>query len=112
MWRRVKDSNMSSKKTPLSEEPFGIKSMERLDVGDLVQWSELGPNGYQQEKKIGVIAELYLEKRGSRNVALAKINEIVKSKNNLSLLGRQKEVLVVSLHVLSKVSNQNEELSV
>ena len=103
---------MSSKKTPLNEEPFGIKSMERLDVGDLVQWSELGPNGYQQEKKVGVIAELYLEKRGSRNVALAKINEIVKSKNNLSLLGRQKEVLVVSLHVLSKVSNQNEELSV
>ena len=86
--------------------------MERLDVGDLVQWSELGPNGYKQEKKVGIIAELYLEKRGSRNVALAKINEIVKSKSNLSLLGRQKEVLVVSLHVLSKVSNQNEELSV
>jgi len=103
---------MSSKKTPLNEEPFGIKSMERLDVGDLVQWSELGPNGYEQEKKIGVIAELYLEKRGSRNVALAKINEIVKSKSNLSLLGKQKEVLVVSLHVLSKVSKQNELLSV
>ena len=103
---------MSSKKTPLSEGPFGIKSMERLDVGDLVQWSELGPNGYEQEKKIGVIADLYLEKRGTRNVALAKINEIVKSKNNLSLLGRQKEILVVSLHVLSKVSKQNEELSV
>ena len=103
---------MSSKKTPLSEDPFGIKSMERLDVGDLVQWSELGPNGYEQEKKIGVIADLYLEKRGTRNVALARINEIVKSKNNLSLLGRQKEILVVSLHVLSKVSKQNEELSV
>ncbi len=103
---------MSSKKTPLSEEPIGIKSMERLDVGDLVQWSELGPNGYEQEKKIGVIAELYLEKRGTRNVAHARINEIVKSKNNLSLLGRQKEILVVSLHVLSKVSKQNEELSV
>ena len=103
---------MSSKKTPLSEEPFGIKTMERLDVGDLVQWSELGPNGYEQEKKIGVIADLYLEKRGTRNVALARINEIVKSKNNLSLLGRQKEILVVSLHVLSKVSKQNEELSV
>ena len=54
---------MSSKKTPLNEEPFGIRSMERLDVGDLVQWSELGPNGYDKEKKIGVIAELYLEKR-------------------------------------------------
>ncbi len=103
---------MSSKKTPLSEEPFGIKSMERLDVGDLVQWSELGPNGYEQEKKIGVIADLYLEKRGTRNVALARINEIVKSKNNLSLLGRQKEILVVSLHVLSKVNKKNEFLSV
>jgi hypothetical protein len=103
---------MSSKKTPLSEEPFGIKSMERLDVGDLVQWSELGPNGYEQEKKIGVIAELYLEKRGSRNVALARINEITKSKSNLSLLGREKEVLVVSLHVLSKVGEKNEQLSV
>ena len=103
---------MSSKKTPLSEEPFGIKSMERLDVGDLVQWSELGPNGFEQEKKIGVIAELYLEKRGSRNVALARINEITKSKSNLSLLGREKEVLVVSLHVLSKVGEKNEQLSV
>tara|TARA_R100001224_G_scaffold75200_1_gene46257 strand:+ start:1368 stop:1628 length:261 start_codon:yes stop_codon:yes gene_type:complete len=86
--------------------------MERLDVGDLVQWSELGPNGYEQEKKIGVIADLYLEKRGTRNVALARINEIVKSKNNLSLLGRQKEILVVSLHVLSKVNKKNEFLSV
>jgi|TARA_S200002703_G_C3734100_1_gene225666 hypothetical protein len=103
---------MSSKKTPLSEEPFGIKSMERLDIGDLVQWSELGPDGYEQEKKIGIIAELYLEKRGSRKVALARINEIVKSKNKLSLLGREREVLVVSLHVLSKVSKENELLSV
>ena len=103
---------MSSKKTPLSEEPFGIKSMERLDIGDLVQWSELGPDGYGQEKKIGIIAELYLEKRGSRKVALARINEIVKSKNKLSLLGREREVLVVSLHVLSKVSKENELLSV
>ena len=103
---------MSSKKTPLNEETFGIRSMERLDVGDLVQWSELGPDGCNQEKKIGVISELYLEKRGSRNIALARINEIVKSKNNLSLLGREREVLVVSLHVLSKVSKENELLSV
>ena len=65
-----------------------------------------------KEKKIGVIAELYLEKRGTRNVALARINEIVKSKNNLSLLGREKEILVVSLQVLSKVSKENEQLSV
>jgi hypothetical protein len=103
---------MSSTKTPLSEEPFGIKSMERLNIGDLVQWSELGPSGYKQEKRVGVISELYLEKRGSRNVALARINEITKSKNNLSLIGRERVVLVVSLHVLSKVDEKNEQLSV
>ena len=110
--KKVLKRFMSFKKTPLDEEPFGIRSMERLDIGDLVQWSELGPNGYEQEKKIGVIADLYLEQRGSRNVALARINEICKSKKNLSLLGREKEVLVVSLHVLSKVSEKNELLSV
>jgi|TARA_R100000084_G_scaffold82118_1_gene38177 hypothetical protein len=103
---------MSIKKTPLNEEPFGIKSLERLDVGDLVQWSELGPDGFNQEKKMGIISDLYLEKRGSRDIALAKINEITKSKSNLSLLGREREVLVVSLHVLSKVNKENEELSV
>ena len=103
---------MSIKKTPLNEEPFGIKSLERLDVGDLVQWSELGPDGFNQEKKMGIISDLYLEKRGSRDIALAKINEITKSKSNLSLLGREREILVVSLHVLSKVNKENEELSV
>ena len=103
---------MSIKKTPLNEEPFGIKSLERLDVGDLVQWSELGPDGFNQEKKMGIISDLYLEKRGSRDIALAKINEITKSKSNLSLLGREREVLVVSLHVLSKVNKENEELSI
>ena len=103
---------MSFRKTPLDEEPFGIRTMERLDVGDLVQWSELGQNGYDQEKKIGIIADLYLEQRGSRNVALARINEVSRSKHNLSLLGCEKEVLVVSLQVLSKVSEKNEQLSV
>jgi predicted transcriptional regulator len=103
---------MSYKKTALDEEPFGIRSLERLDVGDLVQWSELSKDWKTQEKKIGIIAELYLEKRGSRNVALARINEIVKSKDNLSLLGQEREVLVVSLHILSKVSKENELLSV
>ena len=103
---------MSFKKTPLNEEPFGIRTMERLDVGDLVQWSELSKDYKENEKKIGIISELYLEKRGNRNVALARINEIVKNKKNLSLLGKEKEVLVVSLHILAKVKKENEQLSV
>ena len=39
---------MSFKKTPLDEEPFGIKFLKKLDVGDLVRWSELGKTGYKQ----------------------------------------------------------------
>ena len=38
---------MSLKKTPLSEKPFGFKNLKKLDVGDLVKWSELEKTGYK-----------------------------------------------------------------
>jgi|TARA_R110000782_G_scaffold178373_1_gene269235 hypothetical protein len=98
---------MSFKKTPLDEEPFGIKFLKKLDVGDLVRWSELGKTGYKQEAKVGIISELYLERRGNRNVALAKVHEVT-NKKNLSPMGRQREILVVNLELLSKVGTKNE----
>ena len=45
-------------------------------------------------------------------VALANVHEITNSKNNLALLGRQKEVLVVNLAILSKVGANNELFSI
>ncbi len=98
---------MSLKKTPLSEEPFGFKNLKKLDVGDLVRWSELEKTGYKQEKKVGIISELYLEQRGNRNVAIAKVHEVT-NKKNLSPMGRQREILVVNLELLSKVGTKNE----
>ena len=99
-------------KTPLAEEPFGFRSLERLDVGALVAWSELSANGREKDQKIGIIYDLYLDRRGSRDVALANVHEITNSKNNLALLGRQKEVLVVNLEILSKVGTNNELFSI
>jgi len=109
--KRIKNKIKQLIKTPLDEEPFGIRSLERLDVGDLVKWSELSARGYSKEPKFGIISELYLDKRGNRDVALARVYTITNSKNNLSLLGNEKEVLVVNLELISKVGTKNEQFS-
>ena len=105
--KRIKDKIKQMLTASLNEEPFGIRSLERLDVGDLVKWSELSAQGYAKEPKFGIISDLYLDKRGNRDIALAKVYAIKNSKNNLSLLGNEKEVLVVSLELLSKVGTKN-----
>ena len=109
---RIKEKCRKMMKTPLNEEPFGFRSLERLDIGDLVAWSELSANGREKDQKIGIIYDLYLDRRGNRDVALANVHEITNSKNNLVLLGRQKEVLVVTLEILSKVNTNNELFSI
>ena len=109
---RIKAKFSKMMKTPLDEEPFGFRSLERLDIGDLVTWSELSANGREKDQKIGIIYDLYLDRRGNRDVALANVYELTNSKNNLALLGRQKEVLVVTLKILSKVDTNNELFSI
>ena len=110
--KRIRDKIKQMIKTPLNEEPFGFRSLERLDIGDLVTWPELSANGREKDQKIGIIYDLYLDRRGSRDVALANVHEITNSKNNLALLGKQKEVLVVTLEILSKVNTNNELFSI
>jgi len=95
-------------KTPLNEEPFGIRSMERFSVGDLVQWKELNSAGTDKVPRIGIVYELFCEKRGNRNVALAIVHEVTNSKQNLSALGRKVEVLAVCLELISKVGAKND----
>jgi len=99
---------VSIKKTLLSEEPFGIRAMERFNVGDLVRWTELKAESRDERDEVGVIFDLYLKKRGTREVALAKIHVVKNNKNRLSLLGEEKEILVVNLELLSKGGLENE----
>ena len=47
--KRIKDKIAEMIKTPLNEEPFGMRSLERLDVGDLVAWTELSKNGREKD---------------------------------------------------------------
>jgi len=94
-------------KTPLNEEPFGIRSMERFDVGDLVRWTELNTKGTDKVPRLGIIYELFFEKRGNRNVALAIVHEVTNSKQNISVLGRKVEVLAVCLDLVSKITVNN-----
>ena len=92
-------------KTPLSEEPFGKEAMEKLNVGDLVKWTDLR-RGYEGDPYVmGIISELYLEKRGGRLVALAKINMTATGGNN-DFPNKEVDILVVNLEVLSKIGER------
>lgn len=82
--------------------------MERLDVGDLVRWTELDKEGRNKIPKIGIVSDLFLEKRGNRNIALAKVHEVSNTRHNLAPLGREIEVLAVCLEPISKISIKNE----
>ena len=94
-------------KTLLSEEPFGKEMMEKLNIGDLVRWVDLR-GGYERDTHtIGIISDLYLEKRGGRLVALAKINMTTTSGNH-DFPNREKDILVVNLEVLSKIGERED----
>jgi hypothetical protein len=91
--------------------PLGYIKYQQLSIGDLVEWSELSSDMREKSQKVGIISELYIEHRGRREVAIARVHELTNSKTNLSLLGRSKEVLAMNLEILSKVSTKNDEFS-
>lgn len=92
-------------KTPLSEKPFGKEAMEKLNVGDLVKWTDLKRGCDGDPFVMGIISELYLEKRGNRFVALAKINMTATGGNN-DFPNKEVDILVVNLEVLSKIGER------
>ena len=90
---------------------FGDRQMKRLNVGDLVSWTEwvwdprekADPSRSEairshQSKCIGVISELYVEDRDIRKVAMAKV---VPMNNNKEKSLREKKILVTSLKLVS-----------
>jgi len=90
---------------------FGNKQFKKLNIGDLVSWTEwvwentgeVDPDGGEplsarQSKCIGVISELYVEDREIRKVAMAKV---VPMNNNKDKSLREKSLLVTSLKLVS-----------
>ena len=90
---------------------FGNRQLKRLNIGDLVSWTEwvwepvdiwlepdVEPPVSRQTKCIGVISDLYIEDRDIRKVAMAKVVPM-NNKKEKSL--REKKILVTSLKLVS-----------
>ena len=95
----------------VDETIFGNRQLKKLNVGDLVSWTEwvweqtgkMDPDGGEplysrQTKCIGVISDLYVEDRDIRKVAMAKVVPM-NNKSEKSL--REKKILVTSLKLIS-----------
>ena len=95
----------------VEETIFGNKQFKKLNIGDLVSWTEwiwdqtgfVDPDGGEPTNSrraecIGIISELYIEDREIRQVAMAKVVPM-NNKNDKSL--REKSMLVTSLKLVS-----------
>ncbi len=95
----------------VDETIFGNRQLKKLNVGDLVSWTEWiweqtgkvdldggEPLCSRQTKCIGVISDLYVEDRDIRKVAMAKVVPM-NNKNEKTL--REKSILVTSLKIVS-----------
>lgn len=82
-----------------SDSVFGYSKYIKLNIGDIVSWSELQTYNKiilpTKEKKFGVISSLFIDNRGDRKVALAKVVPL----NETSM---EKEILVISLEIVNK----------
>jgi hypothetical protein len=97
-----------SKKEPV----FGARQFRKFNVGDMVSWVEWFADystdpaqkpeelvGHRQNKRFGVISELYVEDRVERRVAMAKVvpmNTI--NQNHI----HEKSLIATSLKLVSK----------
>jgi hypothetical protein len=82
-----------------TKDVFGYTQYKKLNIGDLVSWSELGEYNKivspEKIKKFGIISQLLIVHRGDRKVAVAKVIPLNDSQ-------REKEVLVISLEIVNK----------
>jgi len=82
-----------------TKDVFGYTQYKKLNIGDLVSWSELGEYNKivspEKIKKFGIISQLLIVHRGDRKVAVAKVIPLNDSQ-------REKEVLEISLEIVNK----------
>jgi len=87
----------------LDSSPLGKNKLQQLDIGDLVQWRAFSEEGRIESPKLGLVINLYIEERGGRPVAIAKVAEVNSRKGPVTLIGITQEILVICLEVISKV---------
>jgi len=80
--------------------PMGALTAQKLDIGDLVGWKEWDPDENLWILNIGLIIDIYVAKIGGREVKMLEIAESKTGKH-------KKDVMPVSVEVISKVSKKN-----
>ncbi len=103
----------------VKETVFGGRHAEKLNIGDLVSWTEWvwdqtgfvdvdggEPLSSRQTTSLGVISELYVEDREIRKVAMAKVVPM-NTKTNKRIYERS--LLVTSLKLISRGGINNVE---
>lgn len=82
-----------------AESIFGYSQFKKINIGDIVSWSEL--QSYNnltlptKERKFGIVSSLFIATRGDRKVALAKVVPLYDS-------SVEKEILAISLEIVTK----------
>ena len=82
----------------LTHHIFGRSKLKEIKIGDLVRWHSLTkdePIGYKEN--IGIIANVYVDRRGGRDVAMAKIIPL----GSDSIIGQEMEMFIACLRVIS-----------
>ena len=98
------------------ETVFGARQANKLNIGDLVSWTEwvweqvdiwletdVEPVATRQKKCFGIISELFIEDREVRKVAMAKVVPMnTKTENRVY----EKDMIATSLKLVSKGKNR------
>ena len=78
---------------------FGNSQLTNINTGDIVRWHTLKKDGEREYiENIGIITNVYIDFRGGRDVAMAKIIPLG-NKNNT---GREIEIFLACVKVISK----------
>lgn len=90
-----------------SDNIFGYTQYKKLNIGDIVSWSDLNElNGIaspEKIKKFGVITSLYIATRSERKVAIVKVLPLSdKEKNN-----NEREIMAVCIEIVKNIKESS-----
>ena len=81
---------------------FGESMAKKFDVGDIVSWPVFKFDGdiisKDKSKKLGVITQILTVLRSERPVVIAKVLDMS--------VGKEKDILIISLTLVSKASKE------
>jgi len=82
------------------ESIFGGSKINKINTGDIVRWHSLKRDGEREYiENVGIITKVYIDFRGGRDVAMAKVIPLGNKKD----AGTEIELFLACLKVVSKI---------